>query len=472
MANLERVHVEVDAMNGIFRARRFAMNVGIFWQVITYAVVIVATAAAFVQHPSLLGEPKGWLILVLTLAYLSWYIVGSAWMTHGNAAAYWTRRTRGEPEKFNPRGVVVWAGMLLIGIVLTTLDGNYVMLLWIVYGASITMLPMPSGLLLVAPTSLVLLFYYGAFPKDTSPGQLVQFALSILVFAIYTAVIYFPFVLLRERFQREHVLAELEHSHQKLAEAHQQLEESATRDRELAVLRERERLARELHDTLGHSLALMTVKLEAAQRLRAKDPARAEHEVAATQEVARGALAELREALANLRAPSLAREPLGEVLARRARELASYAGWTVEYDVSADLCALDEKSYETLLRVGLEALTNVEHHARAHAVRMELRWECDDVVLRVIDDGQGILATNPPFAPVAATSLVQARGESAGMGDQLPATPLVTSAPGHYGITGMRERVTALGGRFHIGPADGKGLGTIVEARVPAPAVD
>ncbi|HEV8193613.1 MAG TPA: sensor histidine kinase [Ktedonobacterales bacterium] len=461
-------------MDGIVRARRFAMNVGIFWQVITYAVVIVATAAAFVQHPSLLGEPKGWLILLLTLAYVSWYSFGSSWMTQGNPGRYWARRTRGEGHKLNPRGIVVWAGILLIGISLTLLDSNYVLLLWIAYGTSVTMLPMPQGLLLVVPTSLTLLFFYGWLPKDTSPGQLVEFAGNLLVLAIYTGIVYFPFVLLRERFQREHVLAELEHSHQKLAEAHQQLEESATRDRELAVLRERERLARELHDTLGHSLALMTVKLEAAQRLRTKDPARADHEVAATQGVARGALAELREALANLRAPSLAREPLGEVLSRRARELSSYAGWTVEYDIAEDLCALNERTYETLLRVGLEALTNVEHHARAHAVRLELRREWDDIVLRIIDDGQGVLVTNPPSVPAVAAPLARARSELTDASEQSSEAevPLITSAPGHYGITGMRERVTALGGRFHIGPAAGKGLGTLVEARVPAPTPD
>lgn len=125
-----------------------------------------------------------------------------------------------------------------------------------------------------------------------------------------------------------------------------------------------------------------------------------------------------------------------------------------------------------MLRVGLEALTNVEHHARAHSVRLELRRECDDVVLRVIDDGQGVLLTNPPSAPVAAASFAQARNESATERLSQAQTPVITSAPGHYGITGMRERVTALGGRFHIGPADEQGHGTIVEARVPAPALD
>jgi signal transduction histidine kinase len=146
----------------------------------------------------------------------------------------------------------------------------------------------------------------------------------------------------------------------------------------------------------------------------------------------------------------------------------------VEYDIAEDLCALNERTYETLLRVGLEALTNVEHHARAHAVRLELRREWDDIVLRIIDDGQGVLVTNPPSVPAVAAPLARARSELTDASEQSSEAevPLITSAPGHYGITGMRERVTALGGRFHIGPAAGKGLGTLVEARVPAPTPD
>ncbi len=87
--------------------------------------------------------------------------------------------------------------------------------------------------------------------------------------AVYCAVIYLPLALLRGRFQREWTFHQLEQSHRDLEEAHRQLEEAAVHERELAVLRERGRLARDMHDTLGHSLALMAVKLEAAQRLRA-----------------------------------------------------------------------------------------------------------------------------------------------------------------------------------------------------------
>src|SRR5262245_4674199 len=222
------VHEEVGAMNALFRTHRFARGVGIFWQVIVYAVVIVATVAAFVGHPSLLGEPKGWVILFLTLAYVAWYVFGTSWIAHGDPATYWMRRTTGEGPRLNSRGIAMWAGMLAFAIILTLLDGNYITLIWVAYGASVTMLPMPQGLLLVAPTGLTLLFFNGWFPNDTSPGQLVDFAGNVLIFAIYTGIVYFPFVLLRERFARERVLAELERSHQDLAMAHRQLEESAT----------------------------------------------------------------------------------------------------------------------------------------------------------------------------------------------------------------------------------------------------
>src|SRR5579863_345543 len=99
----------------------------------------------------------------------------------------------------------------------------------------------------------------------------------------------------------------------------------------------------------------MAVKLDAAQRLRPVDAARADREVTATQAIARSSLAELRATIADLRAPTSARAPLGETLARQARELGLRAGWQVTYDVAADLGELDDAVYESLLRIGGEA---------------------------------------------------------------------------------------------------------------------
>jgi hypothetical protein len=175
--------------------------------------------------------------------------------------------------------------------------------------------------------------------------------------------------------------------------------------------------------------------------------------------------------------------------------------------------ALDDDAYAALLRVGAEALTNAERHAHAHNVALTLTRDGCDLLLRVRDDGVGILATNPPSANATArdadaarmiavgASTASASSASAGatvapdsqrrpidagerirrIGAGAPAMSdyegaldvSIASPPGHYGITGMRERIAEVGGRFSIGPAgdDANGAhptrGTVVEARVP-----
>ena len=188
------------------------------------------------------------------------------------------------------------------------LNDNFAWLVWVPFGMSLSLLPMPRCLLLVVPTVLLAMGFYGGLPDNFSPPELLKFATFAMGLAVYSAVIYLPLALLRGRFQREWTFHQLEQSHRDLEEAHQQLEEAAVHERELAVLRERGRLARDMHDTLGHSLALIAVKLEAAQRLRPVDPDRADHEVLATQAIARDALAELRAAIADLRVPGNAHE--------------------------------------------------------------------------------------------------------------------------------------------------------------------
>src|SRR5258706_6803787 len=136
---------------------------------------------------------------------------------------------------------------------------------------------MALALVLAVPTALAIFASYGWLPHDTCTGQFLNFGGNVLTFDIYSALAYFPIVLLRSRFARERMYQDLERSHCELEQAHRQLAESAGRDRELAVLREPGRLARDMHDTLGHSLALIAVQLEAAQPLRRLDVDRAGH---------------------------------------------------------------------------------------------------------------------------------------------------------------------------------------------------
>jgi signal transduction histidine kinase len=283
-------------------------------------------------------------------------------------------------------------------------------------------------------------------------------------------------MLIRARVQRERVFADLERSHQalelahtRLEAAHRQLEEASAHEREIAVLRERERLARDMHDTLGHALVLANVKLEAALRLRSIDPARADHEITVTQQVLRDSMADLRVSLANLRSSPLPREPLGQALVRLANEAAARATWEVFTDVAA-VGELEDRTYEALLRIGSEAITNAERHAGAHSLWVQLENSAREgsVVLRVSDDGIGIFSSFTSRAPSRAVPMSRGAGGNGDVVATLTVPVEAASPDGHYGITGMRERITALGGQLVIQPLRGT-AGTVIEARLPVP---
>lgn len=470
-------------MGGMFvssdiqRLRRVARGIGYFWLVVTYGSLVVITTAIFLTTPGLLRQPRGWLQLGLTGAFAAWYWYGWRFVrVSRDNDTYWRQRLKDTGLSW--RGAVFWAGLVALALALSTFNQYYGYLLWVAFGVSLSVAAMPWALVFTLPTAILLFAVLGWYPQTASPGGVLAFIGGVIGFAVYTAVIYLPFMLLKGRFEREQVYVELEQSHRALEEAHHQLAESAQREREFAILRERGRLARDMHDTLGHSLALITVKLEAAQRLRPVDVSRADHEIQATQAIAREALADLRSAIADLRAPLLSLEPLGDVLSRAAREAGARAGWHVVTEVSPDVGALAERPYEALLRVGTEALANAERHARARTLTLHLARAEAEVVLRVSDDGVGILATNPPGRRVpAAISIAASAGQSLAIetgatsgtgvsGLDGTSTSRISSPAGHYGITGMRERIAALGGCFSIGP-DCDGRGTVVEARVP-----
>lgn len=470
-------------VSNIRGVRRISRGIGYFWTAVTYFSLIFITVSVFWQKPALIMQPRGWLLVALSLLFGVAYTLGYRFLVGINKEAYWRERMSGRQHPL--RGILFWAMLVALALLLSALQPTYVYLLWVPFGVSLTVMSMPRGLLLVIPTSLLLFAAFGWLPHSVRPGDILIFIGGSFGFGVYAVILYLPFILLKERFSREHMFMELEQSHRALEEAHQQLANSAGRDRELAVLRERGRLARDLHDTLGHSLVLASVKLEAALRLRDMDPARADYEITATQALVRTTMSELRQAIANLRAPLLERQPLSEVLSRRAREMGARAGWQVIYAVSPELGELDGETYEALLRVGTEALANAERHAHARTMTLHLARENCEIVLRVEDDGVGILSaptdTHPmtssvPAQATAAPASEQASGSSASVQVRMatrvyPTAAMdgdgaISSPAGHYGITGMRERITTLGGRFAIGPG-ANGSGTCIEARLP-----
>jgi two-component system sensor histidine kinase DesK len=152
----------------------------------------------------------------------------------------------------------------------------------------------------------------------------------------------------------------------------------------LAVAEERMRIARDLHDLLGHTLSLIAVKTELAARLIGRDPGRAEAELADVQQVTRDALAEVREAVHGYR-----REGFSEALASVRTTLAA-AG--IECDVEGDVPPLPAQVETVLGWAVREAATNVVRHSDARHCVIRLHRGSDDVSLEVDDDGSAVPA--------------------------------------------------------------------------------
>lgn len=221
-----------------------------------------------------------------------------------------------------------------------------------------------------------------------------------------------------------------------LTAAKSQLERARDAEAELAILRERERVARDLHDGLGHSLVTLSMQLEAVQRLYPVDPERASTQLDEMKQLTRDSMTQLRQALDGLRAPGLGDECLSRALSHLADEFNRRTRLTVIEGVDLTADHLPAAMTEALWCISVEALANVERHARASSVALHLRVKPDTVSLYIEDDGIGL----PPDAE---------------------------NRPGHYGLRGIRERVEGLGGTLAIGrAADG---GTFLAADIPLP---
>jgi two-component system sensor histidine kinase DesK len=188
----------------------------------------------------------------------------------------------------------------------------------------------------------------------------------------------------------------------------------------LAVTNERLRIARDLHDLLGHNLSLIALKSELARRLLTVAPERAATEISDIETVARTTLQEVREAVASYRQPTLASELQG------AQEILAAAGIAYRYEGDAEIIATLPASIEAALSwVVREGVTNVIRHSRARHCTIRLNRSSNTVRVEVIDDGSGV--------PLTVTST----GSLTGSGN---------------GLRGLSERVSALGGSCEVGP--------------------
>ncbi len=208
--------------------------------------------------------------------------------------------------------------------------------------------------------------------------------------------------------------------------------------RDMAMLDERNRLAREIHDTVAQSLVGLLLQLETTQNLlNADDPEGARTMLTNARGQAKKALEDTRRAVQGLSAASLERQSPAQAIAEEARQFEAESGVPAQFILTGEEQPLIPEVGGALLRIAQEALTNARKHAQARRVRVGLQYGGEDVTLLVEDDGVGFDTDAAP-------------------------TP---NRNGGYGLFGMTERARLLGGETRL--VSRLGWGTQALARLP-----
>jgi signal transduction histidine kinase len=252
--------------------------------------------------------------------------------------------------------------------------------------------------------------------------------------AITGSVVFFVATFAQMRLNEQQARENAEQLMAELEKANVQLAAYATQAEELAITQERNRLAREIHDNLGHYLTTVNVQIEAAKVVMDSDPERALDAMNKAQELAQKGLARVRESVAALRESPVSNRLLHQAIEFLVKETQS-TGIVTEFEVVGEPQALEHKVALALYRAAQEGLTNVRKHARASRVDVLLDFQPGKVSLAVRDNGVGAAETT-----------------------------------GGFGLLGIRERMQLLGGRLEISTGVGKGF--CLTASVPVSYAD
>lgn len=199
--------------------------------------------------------------------------------------------------------------------------------------------------------------------------------------------------------------------------------------KETAVLHERQRMAREIHDTLAQGFTSIVMHLEAAEQALPEDTTTLQRHLDQARQTARDSLGQARRVVDDLRPEVLESAPLHEAIARVVENWSAHNDIATQFQVTGEQQALHPDIEVTLLRSAQEALANIRKHAAAHDVSVTLSYLGDMVILDVEDDGVGLTAAAPM--------------------DELTSSG--------FGLVAMQERVAQLGGELCIESEPGEG---------------
>lgn len=391
---------------------------------VPHAMLAVATAVALPTGPIFgTGTPR-WLLvqaaLVAAAALWSWW---------------WTLR-HPQWRSDRRRMAVHIVGRTLLAFVLTWINPFFALFAWVGFldvGDAFTGWPRRAVIVVVAAT--VAGSQSGGLPPSGGAQSLVFAVLLVLHVGLFTFFGNVQRELDRRSADQAAAIAELERVNADLGRAlaeNAQLHETVVEQARLAgVQEERQRLAREIHDTIAQSLAAVLAQLQAAQS--EADP---RVRVARAADLAREALADARRSVMDLSpAPLSGCTDLAEAVTQLVRRWDAEHPGAAELLVTGDVRPLHPEVEATVLRVAQEALSNVAKHAGAGRVGVTLTFDDAEVMLDVRDDGAGF---------------------------DLRAEP----APTSFGLRGMRQRAERLAGVLDVETQPGGG--TAVSMRLPA----
>jgi signal transduction histidine kinase len=307
--------------------------------------------------------------------------------------------------------------------------------------------------------------------KQTALGVLLYLAIVAVNVAVISAAAWLGWNSDKQYEAREQAVAELSEANRRLeatlaenAGLHEQLLIQA---REAGILDERQRMAREIHDTLAQGLTGIITQLQAAEQA-GEDPARWRRHLQAATRLARDSLSEARRSVDALRPEPLEAARLSDALADVAERWSALHGIAVQVTTTGTVRAMRQEAELALLRTAQEALANVVKHAHATRVVLTLSFMKDQVVLDVRDDGAGFdLARLDADAAGNGRSQPELAAPDAEPATNGHAGPL---AGGGFGLVAMRQRIEGLSGTLQV--ESEPGAGTAISACVPAALAD
>lgn len=401
---------------------------------VPWVLLVVPTVTYLVWTWRESGHQTSDLVSVLVLVAVS-----AVWVFMGHTMPVLRGTTR------QLRMMVYFIGLILLSFVLMSVADIFAIFAITGFFHAYQLRPWQLGIVGILATSVVINGITMIDLSNPSPDRIVQF---LLIVTVQTVAIGAGLVLAYrgevEDRQREALVRRLEDALHENAGLHAQLLAQA---RETGARDERQRLAREIHDTLAQGLAGIITQLQVAQAAQAVQAAQpAAENIDRALELARSSLAEARRSLHELSPRELGQARLPDALTELTERWAQDAEVSAQVEVTGEQRPLSPAIEVALFRVVQESLTNVDKHADASRVRVTLSYTGPEVLVDVRDDGRG-------FADPAGRPGQHGR-------------PGRHGRDGGFGLTSMRQRIRGVGGYVEVDGAPGEGVS--ISVRVPA----